>query len=67
MRPMNPQVAILKLIAAGWTPAQIAAHASISVATVSRIRNGLLEPTYRSGAALVVAARAGRKPPRRAS
>ena len=61
---MNPQDAILKLLALTWTPAQIAARAKISVPTVSRIRHGHMQPTYASGVALVEMALRGRKPPR---
>lgn len=62
---MNPKDAILKLLDMSWTPAQIAAQAGISMATVSRIKHGYMQPTYASGVALVEMAKRGRKPARK--
>jgi predicted transcriptional regulator len=46
MKPMSPQQAIQRLTERDWKPIQIAAAIGVSKSTISRIQNGLVDPTY---------------------
>ncbi|MET3652494.1 hypothetical protein [Dyella japonica] len=54
---MNPQEAVLALIAARWSESRIGRVTGISQSTINRLKNGTRSVKYEQGVALVSLAR----------